>query len=223
MIEQDFEDNKALANAWSRSRSFDGTFKLPFSPNEWVPQRDIRFENGGVFSYEATLKGANFTSETKRELNNLHCVVQSKTGECRETIGVFSVNLSEIPLVNYRLMATLERSLPASFEFFAVDEVWDEVHNSVLPGGAYYLVNLLTRIDSWDKSRTTIYSNTRKDGTTYNTANISKSFLRGDAIGGASIWRDTVTSHVLCTETFRKLVEDVGCEGWSFREIRVLG
>lgn len=221
LIGMDFEPEMSMFYNWSRSTSIEDVFRVPLPRDEWVPRRDIRFETGGVHSYGAILQGGRLTETTKQELAKLYCVVQSQSGTARETIDSFSVILYDFPLVSSRLKSALEDSFAGTFEFAAVEQVWNEVHDSPLPGGPYYMANLLNRIDSWDKERSVIYSMTRKDGTTYNTTNTSKSALLESALENASIWRDTVTSDVLCTETFRDFVTEVGCVGWSFREVSV--
>ncbi|MDC0659647.1 hypothetical protein N6L27_16720 [Leisingera sp. SS27] len=221
LIEMDFEPEMPMFYNWSRSTSREGVFRLPFPWDEWVPERDIRFETGGVHSYGTILKGGRLTETTKQELAKLYCVVKSQSGAARETIDGFSVNMDKTPLVNSRLKSALEDSFAGTFEFAAVEQVWNEVHDSPLPGGPYYMANLLKRLDGWDKERSVIYSMTRKDGTTYNTTNTSKSALLESALENASIWRDSVTRDVLCTETFRDFVTEVGCAGWSFREVSV--
>ncbi|OED49143.1 hypothetical protein AB838_08075 [Rhodobacteraceae bacterium (ex Bugula neritina AB1)] len=219
LIKSDFENGKALDYSWSRDKTLQGVFRVPLPSDEWVPRRDIRFENGGVLSYEAVLKGARLTSETVRELRKLNCVVRPEFEGPRDTIAVFSVNIDKIPLVSLKLKTALEQEFTDAFEFVCIEQVWDEVRDCPVPGGPYFLANLLKRVDSWDKGKTEIHSVTRKNGTTFNTANISKGVIDEGAVAGENIWRDMVTSDVFCSETFRDFLIDIGCVGWGFREV----
>ncbi|MFW8594393.1 imm11 family protein [Cribrihabitans neustonicus] len=221
VIRMDFEAEMSMFYSWSRTTSLEGVFRVPLPRDEWVPRRDIRFEHGSVRSYGALLRGGRLTEATKHELAKLHCVVQSQSGTARETIDSYSINMDKIPLVNGRLKSALEDRFAGVFDFAPVNQVWNEVHDCPLPGGPYYMANLLARIDSWDKEKSVIHSVTRKNGTSFNSTNTSKSALLESALEDASIWRDTVTGDVLCTEDFRDFVTEAGCAGWSFREISV--
>ena len=222
MIGQDFEKKTGGNYIWSRNRSQTAIFTMPFSVNEWVPFRDLRYESGGIFSDGAYLKGTPLTDKTKTELQRLWYLTGTNRREPRNLIGTFSINMDNIPLFSETLTEVINDIDSALFEFVKVDNVWDSAHDCPIDGGPFYLANLLRRIDSWDKELTEILSRRRPNGSYINdVSSKSKRVVMQSAVEGISIWRDSVTRHVMCTEEFRDRIVEVGCHRWSFREVDV--
>jgi len=74
-------------------------------------------------------------------------------------------------------------------------------------------------MDSWDKKKTKFYNFKRGDGSNYIQAAQKERFNSGELVAEFPIWRDKVTSNVICTAQFREIAEGAGCKEWRFVEL----
>lgn len=218
-IRMDFEFSDPIYYSWSKSRCSTGIIKQPYPDNLWVPRRDIEFTSGGMWSENAVKVGGELTPDTVEKLLSFHCIVEKDSNTKCEVISVFSSVLDQMPLVSCKLRNAISDAFPKIFEFVELPEVWNETASCPLPGGPYNLANLLTRVDSWDKKESKFYEFTRRSGSRYTVVKETQRFIDGRLIAKFPIWRDSVTSNVICTERFRWVAEDAGCKGWRFSEI----
>ncbi|VVT00585.1 conserved hypothetical protein [Roseovarius sp. EC-HK134] len=214
-----FEFGDPIFYTWSTTRDRSGIIKQPYPEDSWVPGRDIAFTSGGMWSETAVREGGRLTSETIEHLLALNCVVKTDANVSRDVVEDFAVMLDRMPLLSGQLKSSLDNEFPNVFEFIELPEVWNETTQGPLPGGPYYLTNLLARQDSWDKEKTKFYDFKRGDGSKYTEAAQTQRFISGELVAEFPIWRDKVTSNVICTERFREVAEGAGCREWRFTEL----
>lgn len=218
-IRTNFEFSDPVYYAWSKTYAYAGIIQPPYPDGIWVPEKDIEFESGNAWSASAVTEGGRLLPETVENLRDFNCVVKTAANVKRDVIDVFATVLRTMPLLNEKLMSALSDEFPDVFEFVEIPEIWNEVSKSRLPGGPYYLTNLLTRINSWDTEKTKFYNFTRGDGTEYVEAASRQRFISNSLTPKFPIWRDSITSNVICTDRFRKVAEGAGCQEWRFNEI----
>lgn len=222
-IGMNFEFGNPIFYKWSTTRDQSGVFRQPYPKDSWVPRRDIAFTSGGMWSEAAAREGGKLTTETIEQLLALNCVVKTDDHSNRDVIDVFTLVPDAMPLLSGQLKSSLDNEFPDVFEFIELPEVWNEAAQEPLPGGPYYLTNLLARQDSWDKGKTQFYVHKRGDGSQYTVASskTGERFINRGFAAAFPIWRDKVTSDVICTEHFRKVAESVGCKELLFTQIPV--
>jgi hypothetical protein len=206
---------------WSRDQSYDGIFIQPVPKQEWDPHHDFRYEDGGVLSYGALVKCSKLTAKTKLNLQKLWVVTTTRIDAPHDVLGDYSILLNNLPLVSARLKSILQEQDSGLFEFVSIPNVWDSARNGPVNGGPFYLANVLNRLDVWDMDETIIDSITRDDGSTLNLLRITTATAMRSKIATALVWRDPLTGHVICTETFKNLLENAGVEGWDFYTLKV--
>lgn len=206
---------------WSRDQSYDGIFIQPLPKSEWNPGCDFRYEDGGIRSYGALVKPSRLTAKTKSNLQKLWAVTTTEIDAAHDVLGYYSILLNNLALVSERLKGILEARDPELFEFVLIPNVWDTAKQAPVNGGPFYLANVISRIDAWDMDETIIDSMPNNIGGTINLLRMNTATVMRSKIAKALIWRDPVTGHVLCTETFRALLENAGVQGWGFYPIMV--
>jgi len=172
-----------------------------------------------MWSETAVRDGGRLTSETIEHLLGFNCVVKTNAHVRRDVIEVFTTVLDRMPLLAGQLKSALENEFPNVFEFVELPEVWNETSQEPLPGGPYFLTNLLARTDSWDKEKTKFYEFRRGDGSKYVEAAQTQRFIKEELTAEFPIWRDEVTSNVICTERFKEVAKGAGCKEWRFVEL----
>lgn len=218
-IGMDFAYKTPVFYAWSATRDRSGIITMPYPETTWTPKRDIAFTSGGLWSDSVVKEGGRLTPETLDHLFALNCIVTTDLDVSRDVVDVFTGIPGAMPLLSGPLKSALDKEFPNVFEFIELPVVWNETTQGPLPGGPYYLTNLLTRLDSWDKQKSKFYHMKRGDGSPYVEVGTTQRFIRSDLRAEFPIWRDKVTSDVICTERFREVAERAGCTEWDFTEI----
>lgn len=195
-----------VRGVWSIDQSHESILK----EGAWKARRHSRLhEDGRLFAEDVSRFQSHWLVVNVRPLPELH------------VIGEFNNARTDFPVVNQNLRDALDRVNPAGFEFAEITQVWAEKQACLVPGGPFYLTNLLTERDTWDEENTEIYKIKHVDGHDIERIDGTNKTVRSSELDGATIWRETRTGHVLCTEPVRQQLEDAGCRGWKFRPVQI--
>jgi hypothetical protein len=219
-VERDFETDMFRRFGWSETPLWAGVLAIARRQSGWLPSRDIRFEHGGAQSYGALAKGGRLTPATLETMRAHYAVAAPTGGKPMEVIDCFSIILSQMPLVSAPLARALE-VFGDALELVESTRVTDGETGAPVEGGPFWLINVLDRRDGWDRARSEIVVIPRADGTSANAVHGTRRALRADAVADGIIWRDSLTSNVLCSDRFREVAQAVGCGGWFFREVPI--
>ncbi|KZL26095.1 imm11 family protein [Pseudovibrio sp. Ad37] len=205
-ITRDFEFKHYANGIWSADRTQKSALKL----NAWNPVLNLSFdENGRIDPSDASKFTKNWFVITVKELVPL------------DVIGVLSQDPRLMPAVNAVVKDALERVAPGTAQFIEIDQIWAEYQNCAVPGGPFYLANLLVSQDSWDSDAMTISKMEKRDGSSMELVEGARRAVRQSALTSLPIWRESRTGHVLCTDVMKDALQAAGCRGWYFRPVTV--
>ncbi|WP_421980208.1 imm11 family protein [Roseibium sp.] len=205
-LDADFDTRSYVRGVWSIDQSHDSIIK----EGAWKARRQSRLhEDGRLFAEDISKYQTHWLVVNVCPLPELHI------------IGEFNTFRTGFPVVNQKLRDALERVNPGGFEFVEITQVWAEKQACLVPGGPFYVTNLLTERDTWDEKSTEIYKIKHVDGHDVERIDGTKKTVRSSALHGATIWRESRTGHVLCTEPVKQQLEEAGCRGWKFRPVHI--
>ncbi|WNZ54053.1 hypothetical protein QT397_02060 (plasmid) [Microbulbifer sp. MKSA007] len=205
-IDRDFEFSHYAKGVWSS----DHTHKSAFELDAWNPVFNLVFDADGRVD-----------ASTVRQYSKHWLVITVKELVPLDVIGVLSQNPRLMPAVNVRLKDAFQRVAPGAAQFIEVDQTWAEYQDCPVPGGPFYLTNLLVSQDSWDPDAMEINKMKRRDGSSMELVEGAKRAVRQSALTSNPIWRESRTGHVLCTDVMKEALQAAGCRGWCFRPVTV--
>ncbi|WP_040616054.1 imm11 family protein [Roseibium sp. TrichSKD4] len=203
----DVGSNYCVNGVWclTQSRFYDEV------SDKWIPALETKL-----------LDGKNITVESRAEYLSRWYVLNSDTlVQSYFILGDFSKLRLSFPLFSASLKKIFESVIPDGFEYIEIEKVWAEKQACPIPGGPFYLANLLVERDTWDDELTEIYPMTRVDGTRYESIDGTKKFVQKSKLHGATIWRECRTNHVLCTQEVKDILQKAGVQGIHFQSVRV--
>jgi hypothetical protein len=207
---------------WSRTNSEEARYTLPYPSDEWVPARDIRFENGKRANSTTVVKGGHFSEETRVNLSNAWVIVHAGRNAPYDVVGQFKVRSIYYPLFSKNLMSAVNNLDENLFEFVEINNCWHAQTNAKFEGSPYYFANLLPRQQSWVREKMEFMFITTAFGTKNEYVKHSNRVVNAAISEQYPVWRDSSTGDIICNDTFKDCLSANGCRGWRFREIQVL-
>ena len=204
----DYESKKCIRGIWSPDQTEASATTLGVA--KWTPVTDLKFADDWRVAQSEHEK---FASHWQ--------VLNLNSAEARSTIGYFSRIFRDLPLVNGALKAAIEAAAPGAVEFIETTRVWVEKLNTPLEGGPYHIMNVVERRNASDDEVMNIVKRQHADGHWYETAAGPARAMRASALNGATIWRESRTNFVLCTEKVKMSLIAAGCAGWDFNPIEI--
>ena len=216
------ESSKFMSGyVWSRENSLEASYKLPYRAEEWIPDRDIRFEGGVRMSAATLVNGGRLSNESRMRLMRVWTIVHAGSNAPYDVIGQFKARSVQFPLLSEKLMHAVSNLDERMFEYVRLENCWHAQTDSKFEGGPYYFANLLPRQNTWVREQMEFMSISSADGTKLEFVKHSKRVVCRAAVGEYPAWRDSATGEVVCTEEFRDCLLATGCRGWRFRQVEV--
>ena len=184
----------------------------PWPKERWNPVQGLH--------YMAYNPSGKFDAVTRQELPKLTAILRPKVAELPDIIGGFSSDVTALPpLVTSRLKALIEQLAPNSCEYLPAPEIWDATFEREIERSGYQYVNLFKQVEGWDHQLSDIRKMTRADGSIwYSMAGMGT--INSAAVEGHHLWRDSHTKHVLCSEEFKRKVQDARVVNLHFHELK---
>lgn len=215
------ESRQGVRFFWSRSKLEEDAYTAKTPPSEISPWKATSFEHGGVYSVGALVKPSRLTQASITSFQNAHPLIKSDYDGPFDVLGNYSILLAEFPLMSDRLKVTLEENCIGVFEFTQVRTPWNVTTGKLVSGGPFWHANLLARHDAWDHDKTVFSIHQTPNGGSVNLLKKSTSTVLASRLGGKTIWRDPVSSEVLCGQVLKDIFESLGIDGWDFSPIKV--
>ncbi|GHB35090.1 hypothetical protein GCM10007094_25720 [Pseudovibrio japonicus] len=205
-IDRDYESEHRVKGLWSPDHTKESAHKL----DAWNPGFNLVFDATGKVA-----------PDDINRFRESWLVITVKDLVDFDAIGVFSQHQRSMPAINAAMKKAFEHVAPNAAQFIETDKVWAEYQDRQVPGGPFYVTNLLVSQDSWDSDAMEISKMTRKDGSSFELVEGAKRAVRSSSLTDNPIWRESRTGHVLCTDVMKEALQAAGCRGWYFRPVTV--
>lgn len=195
---------------------------LPRHHGQWDPVEDTEYVIGGnTWSASGPL-----TDDTKARLSKLWAFAAGakRPLKNRHVIGDFWTTPKVDTIVDQKFVDVMRALDTNLFEFVPHDKVWDPKRKCPPWDGPFYLTSVLQMRPSYDIELSRMIP--AEDIAERYRGELrfigSRRVVRASAVAGGSIWRDTYTRRVLCSEPAKRALESIDVNEWDFYEIEVL-